>query len=93
MDKRIIMEKLSTFITTELFQNPEYDLGDDEALISDGALISAQIIDSFAIAQLAVFIEREFELYILDTELTEENFNTLALMADTIVSRLERKHD
>lgn len=82
MDKNIVIEKLSTFIKSELLQNPEYDLRDDEELFSTGT------IDSFAIAQIGVFVETEFDLYIPDSDLTIETMDTVAQMADRIITGL-----
>lgn len=82
MDKKEIVAKLTGFITTELLQNPEYPLKADEVLFSNGT------IDSFAIAQIGVFIETEFNLYIPDSELTVENMDSVSQMADSIISGL-----
>ncbi|MCH7664198.1 MAG: hypothetical protein IH859_10070 [Chloroflexi bacterium] len=82
MKKLEIIEKLQKFITTELLQNTEYDLAVDEELFSTGT------IDSFAIAQIGVFIETEFDLYIPDTDLTVGNMDTVEQMADRIISGL-----
>lgn len=82
MDKKEIVAKLTGFITTELLQNPEYQLKADEVLFSNGT------IDSFAIAQIGVFIETEFNLYIPDSELTVENMDSVSQMADSIISGL-----
>ena len=43
-------------------------------------------MDSFALAELGVFIESEFDLYIPDPELTVDQMDTL----DEIVSRVLR---
>lgn len=82
MDKKQIIEKLTGFITTELLQNPDYDLKEDEPLFSNGT------IDSFAIAQIGVFVETEFDLYIPDPDLTVENMDTIAQMADRVLAGL-----
>lgn len=83
MEKKEVIDKLKTFITKELLRNPDYALAEDEKLFSTGTL------DSFAIAQIGVFIETEFELYIPDPDLTVENMDSVALMADGIMSALE----
>ncbi|MDH3943991.1 MAG: hypothetical protein OEV06_07865 [Anaerolineae bacterium] len=82
MQKIEIIEKLSGFITGELLQNPEYALKEDEALFSNGT------IDSFAIAQIGVFVETEFDLYIPDSDLTVENMDTVSQMADRVMAGL-----
>ena len=43
-------------------------------------------MDSFALAELGVFVEQQFDVYIPDPELTIEKMNTL----DQIVARVLR---
>jgi len=79
MDHNEVVNKIRNFIVTELLKNPEYDLKEDEPLFSNGT------IDSFAIAQIGVFIETEFNLYIPDPELTVENMDTVGQIADRVL--------
>lgn len=83
MDKKSVIERLTGFIATELLQNPSYELAEDEKLFSTGT------IDSFAIAQIGVFIETEFDLYIPDSDLTVENMDTVSQMAASIIAGME----
>jgi acyl carrier protein len=69
---------LRAFITRALIRDPAYPLRDDEPIITAG------LMDSFALAELAVFIEREWNVYIPDPDLTVERMNTL----DQIVARV-----
>ena len=82
MERTEIITKLSQFICDELLNRKDYPLGEDQKLITDG------IIDSFSLAQIGVFIEDAFDVYIPDTELTVAKMNTLAQMADRILERL-----
>ncbi len=79
MDRNEVVKKIRNFILVELLKNPEYDLQEDEPLFSNGT------IDSFAIAQIGVFIETEFNLYIPDPELTVENMDTVGQIADRVL--------
>ena len=72
--------RLRAFITAKLIRDPAYPLADDEGIISGG------LMDSFALAELAVFIESEFDVYIPDAELTVARMDTL----DQIVARVEQ---
>ena len=74
-----ILDRLRTFICTELMQHPSYPLRDNEPLMSGG------LIDSFCIAHIAVFIEQAWGVYIPDTELTVENMDTLDLIAARVL--------
>jgi acyl carrier protein len=80
MDETTVREKLRRYITRELFYDLGYDLIDDEPMISE------HLMDSFGLAELAVFIEQEFDIYIPDPDLTTEKMDTL----DLIVARVMR---
>ena len=78
MKEEEVREKIRRFITTDLIRDPGYELADDEGIITGG------LMDSFALAELAVFIESEFDVYVPDPELTVDQMDTL----DEIVSRV-----
>jgi acyl carrier protein len=80
MDAPHVRESLRTFITKELIRDPAYALGDDEKIITGG------LVDSFSLAELAVYVERAFGVYIPDPELTVAEMDTL----DQIVARVLR---
>ena len=71
MEQSAVRENLRGFITRELIRDPAYPLADDEGIITGG------MMDSFALAELGVYIENAFGVYIPDTELTVERMNTL----------------
>ncbi len=81
MDTAAIRENLRAYITRELIRDEQYTLADDEGIITNG------LMDSFALAELAVYIESEFNVYIPDPDLTVEKMDTL----DQIVTRIQ--HD
>jgi acyl carrier protein len=78
MDQSIIREKLRSFIARDLIRDSSYPLSDDEGIITGG------LMDSFALAELGVFVEQQFDVYIPDTDLTVMKMNTL----DQIVARV-----
>jgi acyl carrier protein len=82
MDRNEALQKVRAFTLKELLKNPDYALKDDEPLFSSG------LIDSFAMAQVGVFIETEFDLYIPDPELTVENMDTVAQITDKVLALL-----
>lgn len=79
MDRNEVLQKVRAFTLKELLKNPGYPLKDEEPLFSSG------LIDSFAMAQVGVFIETEFDLYIPDPELTVENMDTPSRITDRIL--------
>lgn len=80
LDPQEVREKLRTFITRDLIRDPKYPLGDSEEIITQG------LMDSFALAELGVYVEREFGVYIPDPDLTVAQMNTL----DQMVARVLR---
>lgn len=78
MDDATAREKLRAYITRELMRDDGYPLADDEGIITGG------LIDSFALAELGVFVEQAFGVYIADPDLTVAKMNTL----DQIVARV-----
>jgi acyl carrier protein len=82
VNKTEIKTKLKEFITRELLGNPGYQLEDQEPLITGG------LIDSFSLAQIGVFVEDAFDVYIPDTDLTVANMDTLEQMVARIMADL-----
>ena len=80
MDEQAIREKLRGFITRELIRDADYDLTDTEGIITGG------LMDSFSLAELAVYVEKEFDVYIPDSDLTVAKMDTL----DQMVARVLR---
>jgi acyl carrier protein len=73
-----IREKVRKFIVKELIRDVSYQLGDNEEIITKG------LMDSFSLAELGVFVEQEFGVYIPDPDLTVDRMNTL----NQIVARI-----
>jgi acyl carrier protein len=82
MDDKTIRQKIRTFITRELIRDEDYDLTDDEGIITGG------LMDSFALAEFGVFVEDEFDIYIPDADLTVANLDTLNQMVARIMHEL-----
>jgi acyl carrier protein len=80
MREDVIRKKIRTFIVEELVRDEDYALENDEGIITGG------LMDSFSLAELGVFIEEEFEVYIPDADLTVDLMDTL----DQIVARVIR---
>jgi len=84
MDKNNIKSELKVYIRKEIIKNDEYPIMDDEPLITSG------LIDSFNLAQMAIFIENKFNVYIPDTDLTIENMDTIN---DITIRVMKENHD
>jgi acyl carrier protein len=77
-----IISTLSTYITTQILKQPKRVLKPDEPLLSNG------LVDSFSLVDLSLFIEKQFNVYIDNTELNAQTFDTLTQLASLIQSRL-----
>jgi acyl carrier protein len=77
-----IMQTISSYICTQILRQPKRVLNPDESLISNG------LIDSFSLVDLSLFIENTFHVYIDNTELNRETFDTLAQLTKLIESRI-----
>ena len=80
MNEQTIREKIKTYILTQLIRDPHMELADDEGIVSGGWM------DSFSLADLGVYIDDEFGVYIPDPDLTVDKMDTL----DLIVARVMR---
>ena len=70
---------LRTFITRDLIRDPDYDLGNGEGIITGG------LMDSFSLAELAVYVEGAFNVYIPDSDLTVAKMDTLDQMVTRVL--------
>lgn len=82
MDEKTVRAALRAYILDELVHDPDYDLEDDEGIITGG------LIDSFALAQIGVFAEQQFGVYIPDPDLTVAKMDTLRLMVQRVMRDL-----
>ena len=82
MDEQTVRQKLRTFIVTELIRDEGYALSDDEGIISGG------LMDSFSLAELGVYVEEEFDVYIPDSDLTVAKMDTLNQMTARVMRGL-----
>jgi acyl carrier protein len=71
MDDAAVRAELRAYITRDLIRDAGYDLKDDEGIISAG------LMDSFALAELGVYVEQAFGVYIPDPDLTVAKMDTL----------------
>jgi len=86
-DGSTIKQKLNAYIKAEIIKNPEYPLRDDEPLISGG------LIDSFSMAHIAAFIEREIGVRIPDTDMTLDTMDSINRMTARITVVLGELQD
>jgi acyl carrier protein len=80
MTEQDVRAGLRAFITRDLIRDAGYALRDDEGIISSG------LMDSFALAELGVWVEKTYNVYIPDPDLTVAKMDTL----DQITARVMR---
>jgi acyl carrier protein len=78
VNETTVRETLRRFIVLALIRDTGHVLNDGTPILSTG------LVDSFSLAELAVFIEQEFGVYIPDPELTVARMDTL----DQITARV-----
>ncbi len=79
MNDTSVRESLRAYITREFIRDESYPLGDDEGIITGG------LMDSFALAELAVYVEKHFNVYIPDPDLTVAKMDTLNQMVARVL--------
>lgn len=82
MEAETISTQIMTYITSEILRQPGRNLDSDAPLISNG------LIDSFHLVDLALFVEERFGVIIDDTELTKDNFDSIAGLTTWIQARM-----
>ncbi len=80
MTETDVRAKIRAYILKAFVRDTSYPLADDDGIITGG------LMDSMALAELAVFVEKEFKIYIPDPDLTVEKMDTL----NQIVARVMR---
>lgn len=83
MDEATVRAKLSRYIAREIMRDPDYELEDDEPIISGG------LMDSFSLAKVGVFCEKEFGVFIPDPDLTVAKMDTLKQMVTRVLRDLQ----
>lgn len=79
LQREKVRKKIRKFILHTLLRDDGYPLADDEPIISSG------MMDSFALAELGVFVEDNFEVYIPDADLTVAKMDTLDQMVNRVL--------
>lgn len=82
MDEATLRRQMRAFILNELVREPDYPLRDDEGIISSG------LMDSFALAELGVYVEDAFDVYIPDADLTVAKMDSLNQMVARVLRDL-----
>ncbi len=77
-----ITNTLAVYIAKQILRQHDRVIAPSEGLISGG------LVDSLHLIDLSIFIEDTFGVYIDDTELNLQTFDTLAQLAELVQMRL-----
>lgn len=72
MSDQTVQDQITTFVRTELVDDPEVELGPDVELLLEG------IVDSVGAVRLVTFIEQQWGVAVPAQDVTIENFGTIA---------------
>jgi acyl carrier protein len=75
--------RLKQFIASEIM------FEDDASALQDDTLLLGKVMDSLGLMQLVSFIEEEFDVTIEDSEVTVENFRTIADIEKLVDSKVK----
>ena len=80
MDNQLIKEKIKAFVLQAIFS------GQNE--ITDSTLVFKEgYFDSMGFVTLITFIEDEFGLHTIDTDLIEENFESINAITEFVIRK------
>ena len=77
-----ITQTIANYIATQILRQPKRTLAPDEPLLSSG------LVDSFSLVDLSLFLEKTYNVYIDDTELNRQMFDTLSELVNVVKSRM-----
>jgi acyl carrier protein len=74
-----IENKIKAYIATNLlFSKDGYKYADDASFLEEG------IVDSQGVMELIMYVENEYKISVDDAEITPDNFDSVALLANYI---------
>ena len=77
-----IIERARKYVLENfLYARTDVQLAETEQLLERG------IIDSMGVLELISFVQEEFGVHVVDDEITEENFGTLAAIAGYVLRK------
>jgi acyl carrier protein len=83
METELVTSSFRTFIMTRFPITRKRSIRNDDSLLESG------IIDSMGVLDLVTFMESEFNISVVDEDLTAENFQTI----DRMTAFVERKRN
>lgn len=92
MEKIITSEQISGRIRNFLLENYLFGYSEDE-LSDEASFLELGILDSTGIIELVAFVEREFNIEVLDYEILPENLDSIDCITRYVHSKLNPVSD
>lgn len=82
MKLSFIEKKVLHFVDTEIVQDSNLTITKQTSLINGG------LVDSYALVNMSLFLEKTFEIVVSEEELTINNFDTVENIVKLVISKL-----
>ena len=80
MEQMLIQEKLINFVCRNF-------IVDKEDIILDQSLVDQGIIDSFGLVEISGFLQKEFQIPVLDSDMNRQNFGSVLKIIDFVTRK------
>ncbi len=80
MEQVLIQEKLINFVCRNF-------IVDKEDIILDQSLVDQGIIDSFGLVEISGFLQKEFQIPVLDNDMNRQNFGSVLKIVDFVTRK------
>jgi acyl carrier protein len=81
MEPEAVRNALRQYITSEILNSPQFALSDDEPLVTSG------LIGSFALVDIALWVERSYGVPISDRDLLDQKFNSVSDFVNYVIKK------
>lgn len=80
LEQMLIQEKLINFVCRNF-------IVDKEDIILDQSLVDQGIIDSFGLVEISGFLQKEFQIPVLDSDMNRQNFGSVLKIIDFVTRK------
>jgi acyl carrier protein len=80
LEQILVQEKLINFVCRNF-------IVDKEDIILDQSLVDQGIIDSFGLVEISGFLQKEFKIPVLDSDMNRQNFGSVLKIVDFVTRK------
>lgn len=77
-----IEKKIRSFIVTQLYYSDDNPITDEDSFLETG------VVDSMGVMELVAFVQSEFGVEVVQSEIVVENFDSIRKLADFVRRKL-----